>query len=225
MAVLLWSLLTLAAYASSLMLYRRSGHKLLFLPVLVGTALVVAALLATGTPYEAYAQATKALRWLTGPAIIALAVPLYRQARLLREAAGPLTAALVVGCLTAVASTSLLARALGAPREFMLALVSKSATMPIAMATAERVGGIPALAAMGVVATGVLGTLMTGPLLRSLRINDPHTHSFTLGLTAHAIGTARAMQSHPQAVAFAALAMSLNGVATAVAVGALQRWL
>lgn len=225
MQVLLWSLVTLAAYAFSLTLYRRSGHNLLCLPVLVGTALVVAVLLATGTSYEAYAQATRALRWLTGPAIIALAVPLYRQARLLRQAAWPLTAALVAGCLTAIVSTSLLARALGSPRDFMLALVSKSATMPIAMATAERVGGIPALAAMGVVATGVFGTMLTGPLLSSLRIVDPATRSFTLGLTAHAIGTARALQSHPQSVAFAALAMSLNGVATALAVGVMQRWL
>ena len=225
MDALLWSLLTLVAYALSLALYRRSGHKLFCLPVLVGTALVVAALLATGTAYPVYAQATRALRWLTGPAIIALAVPLYRQARLLRQAALPLLAALVAGCLTAIVGTVLLARALGSPREFMLALVPKSATMPIAMATAERVGGIPALAAMGVVATGVLGTLLTGPLLRWLRIDDPAIGSFTLGLTAHAIGTARAMQTHPGTVAFAALAMSLNGVATALAVGLMQRWL
>ena len=225
MDVLLYSLLTLAVYACSVLLYRRSGHNLLCLPVLTGTAMVVAALVASDTPYEVYAHATSALRWLTGPAIIALAIPLYRQARLLRQAALPLTAALIVGCLTAIFSTSLIARVLGAPREFMLALASKSATMPIAMATTESVGGIPALAAMGVVATGVLGTLLTGQLLRSLRINDPATRSFTLGLTAHAIGTARVMQSHPETVAFAALAMSLNGVATALAIGVLQRWL
>ena len=33
---------------------------------------------------------------------------------------------------------------------------------------------------MGVVATGVLGTLLTGQLLRTLRINDPATRSFTV---------------------------------------------
>jgi putative effector of murein hydrolase len=37
-------------------------------------------------------------------------------------------------------------------------------------------------------------------------------------LTAHAIGTARAMQTNETAGAFAALAMALNGVATAVIV-------
>lgn len=222
---LFWSLLTLVAYMLSLMLYRRSGHRLLFLPVLIGTTMVVAALWVTGTTYPVYAKATSALRWLTGPAIIALAVPLYRQAAWLRQAAWPLLASLVVGCLTAIISTALLARALGASREFTLGLVSKSATMPIAMATAERVGGIPSLAAMSVVATGVLGTMLTVPLLKRVRITDPAVTSFTLGLTAHAIGTARAMQAHPQTVAFAALAMSMNGVATALAVGLMQHWL
>jgi putative effector of murein hydrolase len=43
-APLSWPLLTLVAYAVALALYRRSGHHLLCLPVLTGTALVVAAL-------------------------------------------------------------------------------------------------------------------------------------------------------------------------------------
>lgn len=223
-AMLTWPLWTLAAYALALRLYRRSGHHLLCLPVLTGTALVVALLLLTGTDYPVYAQATKVLRWLTGPAVIALAVPLYRQAALLRRLALPLVGALLVGCLTAVLATLALAWAVGAPREVALSLAPKSATMPIAMAAAERAGGVPALAAMAVVATGVLGTLLCAPLLRRLRIEDERVAAFTLGLAAHAIGVARVLQTRPEAVAFAALAMSLNGVATALAVALLARW-
>lgn len=224
-AALAWPLCTLAAYALALRLFRRSGHHLLCLPVLTGTALVVALLLLTGTDYPVYAQATKALRWLTGPAVIALAVPLYRQAALLRRLALPLLGALLAGCLTAVLATLALAGAVGAPREVALSLAPKSATMPIAMAAAERAGGVPALAAMAVVATGVLGTLLCAPLLRWLRIEDERVAAFTLGLAAHAIGVARVLQTRPETVAFAALAMSLNGVATALAVALAARWL
>lgn len=220
-----WSLLTIAAYGLSLYCYRRSGYHLLCLPVLIGTTIVVGLLAASGTAYPVYAQATKALRWLTGPAIIALAVPLYRQAALLRRAVLPLLIALLVGCATALLGTIALARALGASKEVALSLAPKSATMPIAMAAAERVGGVPSLAAMAVVATGVIGALITGPLLRWLRIADAAVHSFTLGLTAHAIGTVRTLQTQPATVAFAALAMTLNGVATALAMGLLHRWL
>ncbi len=211
-----WSLLTLAAYLAALRAYRRSGYRPLWLPVVSGTALVVGLLLLTGTEYPVYAQATQALRWLSGPAIIALAVPLYRQAALLRRLALPLLGALLVGCITSVLTTMGLALILGAPLEVVLSLAPKSATMPIAMAAAERVGGMPALAALAVVATGMAGTLLVGPLLRRLRIADDAVQAFTLGLTAHAIGVARVLQTRPETVAFAALAMSLNGVATAL---------
>jgi putative effector of murein hydrolase len=220
---LAWPLLTLAAYATALWLYGRSGHHLLCLPVLTGTALVVGALALTGTGYPVYAQATQALRWLAGPAVIALAVPLYRQAAQLRRLALPLLGALSAGCLTAVLSVLALSRLLGAPREVALSLAPKSATMPVAMAAAERAGGIASLAAMAVVATGVIGTLVAVPVLRRLRIDDESVQAFTLGLAAHAIGVARVLQMEPETVAFAALAMSANGLTTAVVVALVAR--
>lgn len=224
-AVTIWSLLTFAAYGLGVYCYRRSDYNLLCLPVLIGTTVIVGLLAVTGTSYPVYAHATKALRWLSGLSIIALAVPLYRQAALLRRTALPLLIALLVGCATAILGTMALAGALGARAEVILSLVPKSATMPIAMAAAERVGGVASLAAMAVVATGVVGALITGPILRRLRITDEAVHSFTLGLTAHAIGTARTLQTQPATVAFAALAMTLNGVATALAMGLLHRWI
>ncbi len=224
-AVAGWTLVTLAAYAAALALYRRSGHHLLLLPVLTGTALVLVVLAVTGTGYPLYAEATRALRWLTGPAVIALAVPLYRQAALLRRLAVPLLLALLAGCLASVLGTLALAQVLGAPWPLAVSLAPKAATMPIAMQAAERAGGLPALAALAVVSTGVLGTLFAGPVLRLLRIDDATTRSFALGLVAHAIGTARALQTHPQSVAFAALAMGLNGVCTALVIALLVRWL
>ncbi|MDP3927296.1 MAG: LrgB family protein [Hydrogenophaga sp.] len=230
---MLWSAITLAAYLAALGLYRRSGHHLLCLPVLTGTALVLAALALAGTGYPVYAEATRVLRWLTGPAIIALAVPLYRQAALLRRLAVPLLMALVAGCLVSVLGTLLLCGLLGTPMSFALSLAPKAATMPMAMLAAERAGGVPAVAAMAVVATGLLGTLLARPLLRWLRVEEgPESgaqgvivRSFTLGLVAHAIGVARVLQTHPASVAFAALAMGLNGVATALVLAGLSRWL
>ncbi len=222
--IALWTTATLVAYAAAVWLYQRSGHHLLCLPVLTGTALVLGVLALSHTGYPVYAEATRALRWLTGPAIIALAVPLYRQAALLRRMAWPLLGALVAGCLASVSGTLALAKALGTPMSFAWSLAPKAATMPIAMQAAERAGGVPAVAALAVVATAVLGTFMAGPLLRLLRVDDDTTRSFALGLVAHAIGTARALQTTPQSVAFAALAMGLNGVATALVLALLARW-
>ena len=142
---MLWSVITLAAYLAALWLYRRSGHHLLCLPVLTGTALVLAALALAGTGYPVYAEATRVLRWLTGPAIIALAVPLYRQAALLRRLAAPLLVALAAGCLVSVLGTLLLCGLMGTPMAFALSLAPKAATMPMALLAAERAGGVPAV--------------------------------------------------------------------------------
>lgn len=216
MNVLIWSLYTGLVYACCAGLYRRSGHHLAALPIITGTALVVLALALTELDYAVYVQATAGLRWLMGPAIIALAVPLYHQLTLLRRLARPLLIALVAGSLTSILGTWGLARLLGLTEPLALSLAPKSATMPIAILSAQQAGGLPALAALAVVVTGVSGTLLTRPLLRLMRADSAPARSFTYGLVAHAIGTARALQEHPPTAALAALAMGLNGLATAL---------
>ncbi|WP_368639434.1 CidA/LrgA family protein [Castellaniella ginsengisoli] len=63
---------------------------------------------------------------------------------------------------------------------------------------------------------GVAGALMTQAVLGRLRLSDPCTHGFTLGVVAHGIGAARAMQISPRDGAFAGLGMGLAGLLTAV---------
>ena len=70
--------------------------------------------------------------------------------------------------------------------------------------------------ALAVAITGIVGTILSRPLLNLLRVDDPAARGFAIGLTAHAIGMAREIQAHPTAGAFAALAMGLNGIATAL---------
>ena len=64
--------------------------------------------------------------------------------------------------------------------------------------------------------TGISGAIMARPLLNLLGMQDPAVRGFAVGITAHAIGTARAMQVGTVNGAFAALALGLNGVATAI---------
>ena len=219
---MIWLTITCVLYVAAVWLFRRSGHHLLCLPVLTGTLLLLSALTLSGTPYPLYAESTRWLRWLTGPAIIALAVPLYRQAALLRRLVWPVLGALMAGCVASVVGTLALGWLMGAPHAFVLSLATKSATMPIAMQAAERAGGLPAIAALAVVATGVLGTLMSEPLFRVLQVHDPRVRSFALGLVSHAIGVARVIQIYPEHLAFAALAMGLNGVGTALLLAAVS---
>lgn len=215
---LLWLTLTLVAYLAALWLYRRSRFNPLVNPVLISVSFVVFVLLATETPYSTYFEGAKFVHFMIGPATVALAVPLYAEMERLKKMWLPLTVALIVGSLTAIISAIGIAWALGASREIWLSLTPKSATMPIAMGVAEKIGGFPSLAAVAVAVTGISGAIMARGILNLLRVEDPAVRGFSVGLSAHAIGTARALQVHETAGAFAALAMALNGVATALLV-------
>lgn len=220
-AAALWSYvlaigLTAVVYLAGRAVYRKSGFAPVLIPVLTGSAVVIAVLMWSGTPYPVYFEATGPLRFLLGPAIVALAVPLYGQLPRLRKMWLPLCVAVLAGSVTAIVSGVLLAGMLGASREMMLSLAPKSATMPIAMIAAERIGGVASLAGVAVAATGILVLIFANPLLDLLRVRDPVVRAFALGTTAHALGTARSLQVSEAAGAFAAMAMGLNGILTAL---------
>ena len=136
-----WLLLTLLAYAAALALYRRSGAHPLLIPVFTAVVLIVAVLLATGTPYATYREGVELLSFLIGPATVALALPLYEQRQRIRAMWRPLCLALLAGCSAAIVSAVGIAWALGASMDTLLSLAPKSATMPIALPVAERPRG------------------------------------------------------------------------------------
>ncbi|MBS7349978.1 MAG: LrgB family protein [Comamonas sp.] len=211
-----WLVLTVGVYLLAMQLYRRSRFYPLLIPVFTAVAVIVAVLFITDTPYADYRAGTQWLTLWIGPATVALGVPLYAQRQRVMALWRPILVALLVGCWVGLLSAIGIAWALGGSWQTLVSLAPKSATIPIALPMAERLGGLASLAAVAVAITGVVGAMGSAWLMRLLRIQSPAVHGFTLGLAAHAIGTARGMQIHPVAGAFAALAMGLNGVATAL---------
>ncbi len=220
----LWIAVTAAAYWLALRLSRRMKGNPIFVPVATTSLMVMAVLWLSHTPYSVYAPATKPLNWWVGPATVAIAIPLYAQLGRLKKIWKPLLIALLIGSIVAMASAIGIAWALGGSWQTLMSLMPKSSTMPIAMPMAERFGGLPALAAVAVVITGVFGTIISHPLLRVLKVTDPAARGFSIGLTAHAIGMARELQVNPTSGSFAALAMGLNAIATAVLMPLALAW-
>jgi len=215
---LAWVTATLLAYAAASTVHRRVGMNPLANPVLLSVTFIVGALLLTRTPYETYFEGARLVHFLVGPATVALAIPLHAHLDRLKTLLIPLTIALLVGSITGIGSAVAIGWALGAPTDILLSLAPKSATMPIAMAVSDAIGGLPALTALTVAITGISGAIMSRGLLDLLKIDDLAARGFAVGLTAHAIGTARALQVSEIEGAFAGLAMGLNGVATALLV-------
>jgi len=185
----------------------------------------ILALAAVDMPYATYFEGAQFVHFLLGPATVALAVPLYFNRAKLRRLWLPLLGGLVVGSITAAVSAIGIAWLFGGSGETLLSLAPKSVTAPVAMGIAEKLGGLPSLTAILVVATGILGAVLGPMTLNLLRVRDQATRGFALGVTAHGIGTARAFQESEQAGAFSGLAMALNALATAVLLPVIVRLL
>ncbi len=207
--------ITLAVFQLAYAAYEKTRWVFLQ-PVLVSMTLIVGILLLCGIDYDEYRISAQWLTLLLGPATVALAVPLYLNLRRIRELFGPIVITLLVAGVFATALGMALAWAFGADDMILMTLAPKSVTSPIAMLVAEQIGGVVALAAVFVMITGVLGAIFGPELLRRFGVQHPAARGIALGLTAHAVGTSQALQESDECGAFAALAMSLMGVMTAV---------
>ena len=185
-------------------------------PVLWTVVVLASGLWVSGVPYPTYFAGAQFIHFLLGPAVVSLAWPLWQRRHELRQRWARLLLAAVAGGATASLSALLLAWAFGLPSDVTLSLVPKSVTAPVAMGIAEKIGGIPALAAVFAVITGLVGALAGKYLFHALRIPVDSegwaARGFALGTAAHGIGAARALQVNPDAGAYAGLALGLQVV-------------
>lgn len=210
--------ITLGAYAAAVAAWRVAARHPLLNPTLVAILLVAAFLTAFEYDLAAYRQGASSISLLLGPAVVALAVPIYRHATVLRARTSVLATALVSGSTVVVFTTLALAAWLGASATTLLSLAPKSATAAVSMAISGSLGGIPPLTAVVTILAGIVGAVAGPSLLNLLGIRDPTARGFGIGLASHGIGTARAFQESEAAGTAAGLAMGLNAILTALIV-------
>ncbi len=207
---------TLCAWELACFINAWSRHKALTNPTVLAVLMLVAALLITGTSYQTYFTGAVYIHFLLGPATVALAVPMYANWPAIKRNFVPIFVSLGAGSMVAALSAMIIAHLLGAPRDIVVSLGPKSVTTPIAMGVAQQLGGIPALAAVFVIITGMLGTLICGPLFKAVRVKDWQAQGLAVGTAAHGIGTSHMIRLNETAGAFGGLAIGLNGVLTAL---------
>ena len=215
---------TLAAYVLASALYDRLDRAPWANPVLWSVICIGGVLLATGTPYPTYFAGAQFVHVLLGPAVVALAWPLWQRRVEVRRRGVALTIAALIGGAAAGGSAVALAWAFDLPVEVLRSLSSKSVTAPVAMGIAERVGGVPALAAVFAVITGLVGALLGRTVFGLLRIDSWAVRGFALGTTSHGIGAARALQVHADAGAYAGIALGLQVLLAALLIPLLFQW-
>ena len=216
---------TLVVYVIASALYDRSGRAPWANPVLWSVLALGALLVFTRTPYPSYFAGAQFVHVLLGPAVVALAWPLWQRRAELRRRGAALVVAALVGGAVAGGSGVALAWALGLPDEVLRSLASKSVTAPVAMGIAERIGGVPALAAVFAVVTGLVGALSGKFIFNALGVRSWAARGFALGTASHGIGAARAIQVHPEAGAYAGIALGLQVLLASLLMPLVFRWL
>ncbi len=222
---------TLVVYVLAQAAYARLDQAAWANPVLWSVVVIAGMLTATGVDYPTYFSGAQFIHFLLGPAVVALGWPLWqRRAELrqrwrvllvaavlggtVRQRWRVLLVAAVLGGTAASGSALVLGWLVSLPHDVVLSLAPKSVTAPVAMGIADKIGGIPALAAVFAVVTGMVGALSAKVLFGWLGVGTHRAgwiaHGFALGTAAHGIGAARALQLDADAGAYAGLALGLQ---------------
>ena len=208
--------LTVILYAFSEILVDRLGLRVLppFVPACVG---IIALLTCTpGVEYKQYAAGAEFINFLLGPATIALALPLYKNRKVIAQQALPILGGVTIATLVAIVVVYFCAKGLGASEKVLLSLIPKSVTTPIAIDVSKTIGGIPALTTAAVIFTGMLGATFNHKLLKLFGIKNDIAAGLAIGASSHGLGTSACAGMSPVQLAIGGVAIALTGIAACI---------
>ena len=206
-----WTLATLSLFFGCRAVYQRLRLPVLH-PVLVTTGLLIGATATAGRSPVQFAHDTASVAWLLGPAVTAMAVPVWQQRALILANAAMIGGVILCSLTMALATTTVLRPLLGNP--MALALSVKSVTAPVAIGIARTVGLRQDLVVVGVMTSGLLGLTFGPSLLRLVGVSgDRPEMGVALAAVSHGLGTSRAFEVGPTAGSFASVTMGLAALA------------
>jgi putative effector of murein hydrolase len=221
-----WSGITLAVFFGWRRIFLALKHPLLH-PILWATLVVVGLLALAGHPAAAYREESAPLVWLLGPAVVAMAVPIWQRKELIVSNWKALLLVVALGITFSTCSVLLLGPFLG--WRAAESLVPKSVTAPVALGIIKEVslGRTPqdqlgeTVLAVGIMISALSGAVIGPVVLRLTGVRDRRAVGLALGCGSHGVGTARAYEIDSTAGAFASVGMSL----TAICAGFVLPWL
>lgn len=199
------------------MLLKKKFRSPLFNPLLISVILTIVFLLLTGVDYSTYNEGARSLSYFLTPSTVCLAIPLYQQLEILKKNWKAVIFGVAAGTLASLVSILLLSIAFGLTHEQYVTLLPKSITTAIALGVSTELGGMAAVTSACVVITGILGNAIAETVLKLARIEDPIAKGLACGTSAHAIGTAKAMELGELEGAMSSLSICVSGLMTVLA--------
>ncbi|MBY0195868.1 LrgB family protein [Priestia megaterium] len=214
---------TVALYLVMAKVYVRFSYPIL-IPVLTTTVFVILLLLAFHISYDEYMIGGKWINSLLGPAVVALAYPLYKQREMLVKYSIPIIGGVFVGLFAGMISGLVFAEVFGIDRSLILSIIPKSITTPVAIQIATGLGGVPSMTVVFVMIAGFSGVILGPLLLKWIRIKSSLGKGIALGSASHALGTSKAFEYGELTVSMSSVSMTLSAVLGSV-FGPIVVWL
>lgn len=209
--------LSILAYMIGVWLKKKLGWPILN-PLLIAMFLVIAVLLVFKIDYETYNSSAKYISYLLTPSTVCLAIPLYKQLELLKKNLVAVAAAIASGVAASAASIFTLCMVFGLGHEHYVTLLPKSITTAIGMGVSEEAGGIVTITVFCIIITGIFGNIIADLVFKVAGIREPIAQGLALGTSAHAIGTARALELGEVEGAMSSLSIAVSGLLTVIVV-------
>ncbi|WP_407332985.1 LrgB family protein [Enterovibrio sp. 27052020O] len=211
----MWLLATIVVYFIARHIALKLRHPI-FNPLLISLLVLMPMVIYSGNTYKEYFDQNKIINFMLGPAVIALAYPLYEQMHVIKRHWKIILLACLAASLLSMTLGSAFALLAGGNLQIAASVLPKSISTPFALSTAQHIGGIPAVTAALVVVAGLFGALIGYPLLNMMKIKSSLARGLSIGAVSHAIGTAKAAETHYQEGALSSLALVICGIMTTI---------
>lgn len=209
--------ITFIGYEIGLLLQKKFKTALMN-PLLIAAILIIGVLVLLDVPYEEYNKGAEYISFFLTPATVSLAIPLYRQLSILKKYPFAIFGGIIAGVLTAMVSIWLLSLGFGLNHEQYVTLLPKSITTAIGMGISDKMGGIVTLTVVAISITGISGNVLCEAILKLFKITEPIAKGLAIGTSAHALGTAKAMEIGEIEGAMSSLAIVVTGIMTVLSI-------
>ena len=202
---------TVALFMTMQALYRRY-EKPYLLPMLTTTIILIVVLLAADISYDSYMEGGQWIQQLLGPAVVALAIPLYNQRALIRRYKVAIVSSIVMASLAGLFSVWILLKLFQLQDTYILTALPKALTSPVAMGVSEQLGGIAPLTVVLVMVAGFTGALLGPWVFKVARIDSAISRGVAMGSASHGIGLTALKEYGEADLSVGSLSMGLSAV-------------
>ena len=192
MAATLFYLISTVLLYFLIKIFNKKKPGLLFSPIILTPIILIVFLWLVDLPYETYVLGTYPLNKMLNVVTVALAIPLYRNWSFIKKNWFIILFSLSAGSIVAVGSGILTTIWFNMGKDYVISVIPRIVTAPIAISLSESIGGIPTITVLFSMTTCFVGVFIAPLIIKHFSIKNPLSVGMMYGLGAQALGTAKA---------------------------------